>query len=320
VSQALARGRQDNATGQADGLLQARADWLDWLRHERRASPRTLEAYGSDFAAFAGFLTGHLGAEPSLQDLAQLRAADVRAYMARRKRGPDGLSDRSLARALASIRSFFTWLERRRGIAVAQIALVRGPRLKPGVPSPVSETAAQGLIDTARDTASEPWVAARDSAVLLLLWGAGLRISEALSLTGRDGAGPAVLRITGKGGKERMVPLLPVVREALRAYAAAVPFTVGAGEPLFRAVRGGPLGPRPIQLLIQQARGALGLPDTATPHALRHAFASHLLAAGGDLRTIQELLGHASLSTTQRYTAVDPAGMLAQYLRAHPRA
>ena len=309
------------ADGSADpGLVAARAGWLDWLAHERRAAPRTIEAYRRDLEAFTGFLAGHLGAPPEPRDLATLRAADLRAYMAQRRRGREGLGDRSIARALASIRSFLRWMERRQGMACPQLALVRGPRLKPGAPRPVSETAAFGLIETARDSAAPAWERARDSAVLMLLYGAGLRISEALSLTGADGEGPAVLRITGKGGKTRMVPLLPAVREAVRTYASAVPFSVPKDAPLFRGNRGGPLGPRPIQLLVQQARGALGLPASATPHALRHAFATHLLAGGGDLRSIQELLGHASLSTTQRYTAVDAAAMLAQYRRAHPRA
>ena len=300
-------------------VLQARRDWLAWLEQERRASPRTLKAYATDLDAFLGFLQEHTGGLGTLDQLAGLRAADVRAYLARRRRGPDGLCDRSIARALASIRSFFGWLDRRRGVAVPQVALVRGPRIRTGLPRPVSADAALGLIEVA-ESAGEPWIGARDSAILLLLYGCGLRISEALSLTGADGAGPAVLRITGKGGKTRLVPVLPVVREALRRYAQTVPFTIGAGEPLFRGAKGGPLGQRPIQLLIQTARGALGLPASATPHALRHAFATHLLAGGGDLRAIQELLGHASLSTTQRYTAVDPAAMLAQFQRAHPRA
>jgi integrase/recombinase XerC len=300
-------------------VLEARRDWLGWLASERRASQRTVRAYGDDVDAFLGFLASHLGGLDTLSALTSVRAADVRAYLARRRRGESPLCDRSLARALASIRSFYNWLDRRRGLPCPELSVVRGPRIRQSAPRPVSATAAFGLIEMAGG-ADEAWIAARDTAILMLLYGAGLRISEALSLTGADGRAPAVLRITGKGDKTRLVPLLPQVRTAIRSYVEACPFTVEARDPLFRGARGGALGPRAIQLLVERARSALGLPESATPHALRHAFATHLLAGGVDLRAIQELLGHASLSTTQRYTAVDPASMLAQFAAAHPRA
>jgi integrase/recombinase XerC len=207
------------------------------------------------------------------------------------------------------------------GVPNAALALVRGPRVKPGASRPVSEDQAAGLItEAAEDPDREEWEAARDEAVLTLLYGCGLRISEALSLKRSDAPLRDSLRIVGKGSKERVAPVLPVVREAIDRYVALLPFTVDPGEPLFRAKRGGALGPRPVQALMQRLRGRLGLPDSATPHALRHSFATHLLGAGADLRSIQELLGHASLSTTQRYTAVDAAGLLSIYAKAHPRA
>jgi len=295
--------------------------WLGYLRDERRASPRTLEAYGRCVGAYLGFLDRHRGETLRVGDLARVKAAEVRAYLAFRRRGEDGLSARSLGQALSAIRSFHTWLDRRHDLPNAEVALVRGPRQPASLPRPVSEDAARGLLAEAEgDPDLEPWEALRDRAVLLLLYGCGLRISEGLSLTRADVPVPETLRITGKGSKTRLVPVLPVVREAATAYAEALPFPLAPEEPLFRARRGGPLSPRHVQATVAKLRGRLGLPETATPHALRHAFATHLLGAGADLRAIQELLGHASLSTTQKYTAVDAERLLSAYARAHPRA
>jgi integrase/recombinase XerC len=302
----------------ADEALKA---WLLHLQQERRASPRTLEAYGACVRAFLAFLETHRGEVPRVSDLGDVTAAEVRAYLAFRRAGKRPLSPRSVSQALSAIRAFFRYLDRRLETPNDAVARVRGPRIKPGVPRPVSELQARDLIETAgEEEHALAWVRLRDQAVLTLLWGCGLRISEAMSLRGADAPLAASLRITGKGGKTRLVPVLPAVREAVDAYLAAAPFNVPPDEPLFRAVRGGALRPRQIQALTQRLRGALGLPDSATPHALRHAFATHLLGAGADLRSIQDLLGHASLSTTQRYTAVDAAGLMAAYGRAHPRA
>ncbi len=304
----------------------ALGDWLAYLAQERRASPRTVRAYGDNVQSYLIFLQGHRGGPLSAQDLGQTGAQELRAYLAHRRQGNGGrgdhaLSPRSLSQALSSIRSFHRWLDRRCGIAAPELALVRGPRVKPGLPRPVSEDQAFELIAAAGcDTDLQDWEMARDEAVLTLLYGCGLRISEALSLTRADAPLGESLRITGKGGKTRLAPVLPAVRQAVDAYLAALPFALGPAEPLFRAKRGGALGPRPVQALMERLRGRLGLPASATPHALRHAFATHLLGAGADLRVIQELLGHASLSTTQRYTAVDAAGLLATYAKAHPRA
>ena len=305
----------------AVGAPQALKDWLAYLETERRASPRTLEAYGDCVGRYLGFLQQHRGEAVSREDMGGVAPAELRAYLAFRRSGDHPLSPRSLSQALSAIRSFHRWLDRRCGVANDALALVRGPRVKPGAPRPVTEDQAAGLIlEAAEDVDRQAWEAARDEAVLTLLYGCGLRISEALSLKRSDAPLRESLRIVGKGSKERVVPVLPVVRAAIDAYVAALPFTLEPGEPLFRAHRGGPLGPRPVQALMQRLRGRLGLPDSATPHALRHSFATHLLGAGADLRSIQELLGHASLSTTQRYTAVDAAGLLSIYAKAHPRA
>jgi integrase/recombinase XerC len=299
------------------GLL---SHWIAHLRDERRFAANSIDAYQRDVAAFLGFLTGHLGAEPSGRDLAELEPRDLRAYLAHRRQGAEALGDRSISRALAAIRSFYRYLERRHGIANARLALVRGPRLKRGLPRPVSKPAALNLIAEARETASQDWIGARDAALLTLLYAAGLRISEALSLTGDDLPLPETLRIVGKGGKERLVPLLAAARQAIAHYAELCPYALDEDAPLFRAARGGALSPRMAQALMERLRGRLGLPSSATPHALRHAFATHLLANGGDLRAIQELLGHESLSTTQTYTSVEAQKILQSYRRAHPRA
>jgi len=301
----------------AAALLQT---WIAHLRDERRFAANSVEAYERDVAAFLGFLQGHLGGEPSSQDLAQLEPRDLRAYLAHRRQGPDALADRSISRALAAIRSFYRYLERRHGVANARLALVRGPKLKRPLPRPVSEGAARDLIVEARDAARQEWVGARDAALITLLYAAGLRISEALALNGGDLPLPEMLRVVGKGGKERIVPLLPAAREAVERYAELCPFALTEDTPLFRAIRGGALSPRMAQDLMQRLRGRLGLPSSATPHALRHAFATHLLANGGDLRAIQDLLGHESLSTTQTYASVEAKKILQLYRRAHPRA
>ncbi len=295
--------------------------WLDYLANERRASPRTVRAYGDGVAAYLSFLERHLGGPPSLAALGELSAGDIRAYLAFRRGGERPLSPRSMSQALSTIRAFHRWLDRRLGISNPGLALVRGPRLPQGAPRPVSEDQAHGLIAAAgADAEREDWELARDEALLTLLWGCGLRISEALSLKRSDAPLADAIRITGKGGKTRMVPVLPVVREAVDAYLDALPLAIAPNEALFRAKRGGAYSPRHAQALMQSLRGQLGLPDSATPHALRHSFATHLLGAGADLRSIQELLGHASLSTTQRYADVDAAGLLAVYAKAHPHA
>jgi integrase/recombinase XerC len=294
-------------------------DFLSYLADERRMAAKTVEAYGSDLAGFAGFLRVHLGEEPTPKALAKLKARDIRAYLAARRR--DGLSDSSIARLLSSIKALYRWLDRAHGIQNAEISYLQGPRRPARLPRPVSIEAAKDMIDeAATDPDSETWVNARDAAVLSLLYGAGLRISEALSLTGADVPAPPRLRIKGKGGKIRLVPLIPAVRDAINAYANICPYALTEENALFRGVKGGPLNPRLIQGLVQKLRGLLGLPDTATPHALRHAFATHLLAGGADLRAIQTLLGHASLSTTQVYTGVDATRLRHVHEQAHPRA
>lgn len=294
------------------------AAYLDELAGAGRLAARTREAYGADLHAFAGFLAGHLGEPVSgPEGYGALTAGDLRAYLARRRR--EGLSDASLARALSAIRGFYRWLHRCHGVENTAVALLEGPRRPARLPRPVGEEAAREMIDEVAALSDEPWVGARDTAVLMLLYGAGLRISEALSLTGADLPPPEVLRVAGKGGKVRLVPLLPAVREAVSAYGGLMPFVPEREGPLFRGVRGGPLSPRIVQSRVQALRGALGLPETATPHALRHAFATHLLAHGGDLRSIQALLGHASLSTTQVYTGVATDHLREAIARAHPR-
>ncbi len=302
-----------------DALQKARGDWQAWLALEKRFADNTLQAYQRDVDAFLGFLTGHNGGPVLLQDLADIKTRDIRAYLAKRRSGDDGLCDRSLARALASIRSFYRFLDRRLGLSNADITFIRGPRLPPTMPRPVSISAAFDMIDLASE-ASEPWIGARDAAILTLLYGCGLRISEALGLTGGNASLPETLIITGKGGRTRIVPTLAAARAAVAEYVRQCPFHVDAQSPLFFGSRGGPLKARLVQGLVARLRGGLGLPATATPHALRHAFATHLLQGGGDLRAIQELLGHASLSTTQRYTQIDPTYMMSAFTAAHPRA
>ncbi|MCP5432312.1 MAG: tyrosine recombinase XerC [Alphaproteobacteria bacterium] len=296
----------------------AAEDFIRMLRDERRASPHTLKAYTREIAEFLAFLAVHRGGPVSLAALSALEPADVRAWLASLR--ARALTPRSAARALSALRSFARHLERE-GLAQAAtaFAVIRTPKAGKALPKSVSPEGAERLLAAADGTA-EPWIAARDAAVLALLYGAGLRISEALGLRGRDGAPGASLRIAGKGGRMRLVPLLPVVREAIAAYAALVPFPLAADGPLFLGARGGALDPRIVRGLMIRLRRALALPEHASPHALRHSFATHLLEGGADLRVIQELLGHASLSTTQIYTSVDAGRLRAVYDAAHPRA
>jgi integrase/recombinase XerC len=300
---------------------QARMLWLEHLANERRSSPRTLEAYGFAAQRYIAFLEQHRAEAITVKSLSEVTAGEVRAWLAHLRSGERPLSPRSLSQALSAIRTFHRFLDRRLDAPNPAIALVRGPKVKPGAPRPVSEDQARGMIEEpALDPDREDWEVARDQAVLTLLYGCGLRISEALSLKRSDAPLGDSLRIVGKGSKTRLVPVLPAVREAIDIYVGESPFALPPGEALFRAKRGGPLSPRHVQATVQLLRGRLGLPASATPHALRHSFATHLLGAGADLRSIQELLGHASLSTTQRYTEVDAAALLSAYSKAHPHA
>jgi integrase/recombinase XerC len=296
----------------------ALSSWQEQMTHTRRLSPRTVEAYTHDVGKFLGFLSEHRGEAIDDKSLADVTPADVRGWLATRRQ--DGLGPRGIARAVSALRTFFTYIDKHHGIENQSIRRVKQPKLPPSVPKPVSIPGAQALLDEAELSGSEPWMAARNVAVLTLLYGAGLRISEALNLNGEDVPLPETLVITGKGNKQRIVPLLPETREAVDRFLTLAPYKPTRGTPLFRGARGKRLHPRIVQGLMQNLRRGLGLPESATPHALRHAFATHLLGAGGDLRAIQELLGHASLSTTQRYTAVDQTHLLKVYESAHPRA
>jgi integrase/recombinase XerC len=292
------------------------AAWQRDLGAVRHLAANTLEAYGRDLDQFLAFLAGHSGGAVTFATLRHLRAADIRAFMAVRR--SEGLGSRSLARALSAIKSFFRFLEREGLVSTEAFNAVRTPRLPKSLPKALTVAEARSALTTTAELEEEPWVAARDVAVLSLCYGAGLRISEALSLARADLDGPA-LRVTGKGGKTRLVPLLGAVRAAIEDYLRLCPFSLTPTQKMFRGEKGGELSPRLIQLRVAQLRSALGLPPSATPHALRHSFATHLLARGGDLRAIQELLGHASLSTTQIYTAVDTGRLLDAYRAAHPR-
>jgi integrase/recombinase XerC len=309
----------DGALPLAQDLADTVAHWFGALEHERGAAAHTLAAYERDLRQFLGWLRGELGHAPCLADLARLDAKRFRAFMAHRRRA--GVSGRSLARTMSALRSFYRWLEAEEVMnnrGVRQVAL---PKVPHGIPKPLTVVKAAAVVD-AGPGAELDWIAARDAAVLLLLYGSGLRISEALSLTRSEAPTQTrdVLRITGKGGRERLVPVLPVTQAAIERYIALCPFPLAADGPLFRGAKGGRLSPRIVQLAMARLRDALELPATATPHALRHSFATHLLSAGADLRQIQELLGHASLSTTQVYTEVDRERLLAVYEKAHPRA
>jgi integrase/recombinase XerC len=300
-----------------DGAAALKA-WTEQMVHVRRLSPRTVDAYAYDVGNFLSFLQQHRGEVVDLHVLKDASAADVRGWLATRRE--DGLGPRGVARAVSALRTFFMFLQKQGIIENLAVRRVRPPKLPPGVPKPVSVDGAQALIDEAEILAAEPWVAARNVAVLTLLYGAGLRISEALGLNRGTLPLPEAIIITGKGNKQRVVPVLAQAREAIEVYVKLCPLGATREDPVFYGARGKRLHPRIVQGLMQHLRRALGLPESATPHALRHAFATHLLAAGGDLRAIQELLGHSSLSTTQRYTAVDESQLLKVYERAHPRA
>ncbi len=316
----MARSRGLSFARAAPELAAATRDWLKRLKHEKRYSKHTLDAYARDIDALYTFLSDHVGGELGFGELKDLRVADFRAWLTSRTLSKKKYANSSSARAISSVRSFFRYLDREGILSNPAVDHVKSPKLPKVAPRPIKASEALYLIDNAEHDASEPWVAARNVAVLMLLYGCGLRIAEALSLTRAEAPEGDTITITGKGRKQRMVPLLPAVRDAVAAYIAACPHALAPAGPLFVGVRCGPLHPRIVQGLIQKLRPLLGLPETATPHALRHSFATHLLAGGGDLRTIQELLGHASLSTTQRYTAVDAKKLLDVYDKAHPRA
>jgi integrase/recombinase XerC len=302
------------------------AELARWLRHmsgERRLAPNTVEAYARDVAQFLGFLSRHLGGKLTLSRLSRLQPRDVRAFMAARR--ADGVSSRSLMRMLAGTRSFARFVERSGKGSIGALAAVHGPKLAKTLPRPLTVASAKRMTETETRAGEDraPWILARDAAVFALLYGSGLRISEALGLKRKDISTPGdtdTIGVNGKGGKRRVVPVLPQVANAIVEYIAVCPYDLSAEGPLFVGARGGQLSPRIVQLAMARMRGALGLPATATPHALRHSFATHLLTRGGDLRAVQELLGHASLATTQIYTAVDTQRLLAAYRSAHPRA
>ena len=296
----------------------ALARWLDHLRAIKGAADNTLAAYGRDVGQFLEFLSHHQGGQQGLAALTGLAQPDLRAFMAH-LRGQD-VAARSVARKLSAVKNFLAFVADQTGTDATAALSARGPKYQRKLPRPLAEEAARDIIGVVGDQAREDWIAARDMAIVTLLYGSGLRISEALGLTGAAQPLPASLRIMGKGGKERLVPTLPATAEAVARYAALCPFELTPRAPLFRGARGGPLNPRLVQKVMERARLQMGLPASATPHALRHSFATHLLSAGGDLRAIQELLGHASLSTTQAYTAVDAARLMEVYEKAHPRA
>ena len=301
----------------SDGADTLRKNWLAALAHERRASPHTLRAYGDDVTRFIGFQVGHTGGAMNQKALARLTPADIRAFITSRRQ--EGLGPGGVQRALAAVRSFYKFLAKEGVLENAAARSIRTPRVRRSLPRPLSVDDAQRAIEQAGEHNVE-WLGARDAALLTLLYGAGLRISEALGLKRGDVPLGATLTVVGKGRKERSVPVLPLVAAALDDYAAKIPCTGAPSSALFLSRRGRPMSPREAQGLMQNLRGKLGLPEKATPHALRHSFATHILQGGGDLRSVQELLGHASLSTTQIYTAMDTRQLLETYSRAHPRA
>ncbi len=294
-------------------------NWESWLALEKKVSPHTLEAYERDFTEFLDFLSGHLGKAPDIRDLEALKAADFRAFLAIRKK--EGLAASSLARTLSSIRSFFRKQEKDGILHNPYLKTVRSPKKPKRLPRPISENDSKSLLaEVSHETRKEIWINLRDTAVLTLLYGCGLRINEALSLNYENRPSGDVMTVLGKGAKERLVPVLPVVREAIEEYVQHCPYPFEQDGPLFFSQRGRRLNARTVQLRLQNLRRKLGLSETATPHALRHSFATHLLAGGGDLRTIQELLGHASLSSTQVYTDLETDKLLSVYKNAHPKS
>ena len=300
------------------GLNDALDRWLAELASVAGRSENTVAAYRLDVRGFLEFIQDHEGEALGVGAIARLDARTMRAWMAH-ERGR-GLSARSLARALSAVKGFVAWMAEKDGFDPTDVLMRRAPRSRARLPRPLEQDSARSLLDAVGQHGRTPWVALRDHAVALLLYGCGLRISEALGLQGKDLPLGETLRIRGKGRKERLVPVVPVTRQAVEAYIDACPFEIGRSEPVFRGVRGGALNPRQVQKLMATVRTQLGLPPSATPHAMRHSFATHLLDAGGDLRTIQDLLGHASLSTTQAYTAVDTSRLVEVYDAAHPRA
>ncbi|SMO93404.1 tyrosine recombinase XerC [Ruegeria faecimaris] len=293
-------------------------NWLDGLGALSGRSENTLTAYRGDVSEFLSFMTLHHSESQGMAAIARITISDMRAWMADQR--ASGVGSRSLARKLSAVKTFYRWLSEREGFEPTAVLSTRAPKFTQKLPRPMAEDAARAMIETVEMQSASDWVSARDVAVVTLLYGCGLRISEALSLTGADTPLPNSLRITGKGNKERVVPVLPVAQTAVDQYVKLCPHPQSREKALFRGVRGGPLNPRAIQGVMAKARQQLGLPSTVTPHAMRHSFATHLLSAGGDLRTIQELLGHASLSTTQAYTAVDTARLMEVYNRTHPKA
>ncbi len=300
------------------GLSDAVALWLTELRALGGRAENTIEAYRIDVLSFLGFLQRYEGEGFGTNHFARLTTKDMRAWMAHER--ARGVGARSLARSLSAVKNLVAWAAEREGFDPSAVLMTRSPRFQRKLPRPLEEDAARAMIETVEVQATGDWVARRDMAVVTLLYGCGLRISEALGLRGRDAPLGETLRIRGKGGKERIVPVIPAAARTVDAYLEICPFEPEPDAPLFRGVRGGPLNPRIIQKAMEKARTQLGLPSTATPHAMRHSFATHLLNAGGDLRTIQELLGHSSLSTTQAYTAVDASRLMEVYDAAHPRA
>nr|WP_242018889.1 tyrosine recombinase XerC [Phaeovibrio sulfidiphilus] len=295
------------------------ARWLDWMARERRASQHTVFAYARDVAAFTRFLQDYRGEEPSVGMLGSLSTAEFRAYVSARSR--TGLARTSTARGLSSLRNLYRWLDREGIVSNPALDALRTPKIPKAVPKAMTESEAMETLEAARTLYEDPWLARRDMALFTLLYGCGLRLGEALALNRGDVPKGSVLRILGKGRKERLVPVLPVVRSALEEYLRLCPVqSTDPTLPLFIGARGGRLNPGVVQRQMRKVREHLGLSEQATPHALRHSFATHLLANGGDLRTIQELLGHASLSTTQRYTRVDADGLARLHARTHPRA
>lgn len=301
-------------------LLEARKTWLDQLQKTRRMADYTIEAYERDSRQFLTFLCQHIGHQPCFKDLNNLRVADLRSYLAYRR--SEGIGARSLGRGLAGIRSFLRFLSTQGLADVPAARIIRTPKQPKSLPKPLSVADAVHLVDKATQPDEEPWIAARNAAVLTLLYGCGLRISEALALTPEDFYDNTAtsIYVKGKGGKTRLVPVIAAVHEAVADYINLCPYILASDQPMFRGAKGGILQPAIIQRAVQHLRACLGLPDTVTPHALRHSFATHLLSRGGDLRTIQELLGHSSLSTTQIYTGVDTDHLLEIYKKAHPRA
>jgi len=292
--------------------------WLTAARALKGNSENTITAYRADVLEFIVFLTSHHAEPQGLAPLARVTTPDMRAFLAH-LRG-QGVGSRTMARKLSAVKSFYRWLAEREGFEPTAVMMARAPKFQKKLPRPLAEDAAKAMIDTVEMQAADSWIGARDAAVVTLLYGCGLRISEALGLRGRDLPLGESLRIVGKGGKERIVPVLPVARRALDTYLRLCPYDPEPDAPVFRGKRGGALNPRLIQKVTEMARLQLGLPATATPHAMRHSFATHLLAAGGDLRAIQELLGHASLSTTQAYTSVDEVHLMKVYAATHPKA